>query len=118
MVRGEDGRFEQTVGLARGGGASVLIVFADWVLDALDAPVDQAGSAFVVMDTAAFLQVGSRRWLSWLAIRTAPVVDAKAPLPAGVPRAPSNTVYKRIDLNHRSVRDFGRHGHDLDRVLR
>src|SRR5450755_2983544 len=114
MVRGEDGRFGQTAQLARGGGASVLIVFADWVLDTLDAPADQAGTTFVVLDTAAFLQVGSRRLLSWLAVRTAPVVDAKAPLPAGVPRAPSNTVYKRIDLNHRSVRDFGRHG--LDRV--
>jgi hypothetical protein len=116
MVRGEDGRFQQSAPLARGGGASVLIVFADWVLDTLDAPADQAGTAFVVLDTAAFLQVGSRRLLSWLAVRTAPVEDAKAPLPAGVPRAPSNTVYKRIDLNHRSVRDFGRHGQDLDRV--
>jgi hypothetical protein len=116
MVRGEDGRFQQTVPLARGGGASILIVFADWVLDTLDGPADQAGTAFVVLDTAAFLQVGSRRLLSWLAVRTTPVVDANAPLPAGVPRAPSNTVYKRIDLNHTSVQDFGRHGQDLDRV--
>jgi hypothetical protein len=116
MVRGEDGRFEQTAQLARGGGASVLLVFADWVLETLDAPADQAGSAFLVLDTAPFLQVGSRRLLSWLAIRTAPAVDAKAQLPAAVPRPPSNTVYKRIDLNHTSVRDFGRHGADLDRV--
>ena len=116
MVRGEDGRFEQTVQLARGGGASVLIVFADWVLDALDAPVDRAGTTFVVLETAPFLQVGSRRLLSWLAVRTAPTVDAKAQLPGEVTRPPSNTVYKRIDLNHTSVRDFGRHGCDLDRV--
>jgi hypothetical protein len=33
-----------------------------------------------------------------------------------VPRAPQNTVYQRIDLNHVSVRDCGRHGQDLDRV--
>ncbi len=116
MVRGENGRFQQTIQLARGGGASVLIVFADWILDTLDAPAEQAGSTFVVLDTAAFLQVGSRRLLSWLAVRTAPAVDAKTPLPAGVPRAPSNTVYKRIDLNHTSVHDFGRHGHDLERI--
>lgn len=116
MVRAEDGRFEQTVQLARRGGASVLIVFADWVLDALDTPADEAGAAFVVLDAAPFLQVGSRRLLSWLAVRNAPPVDAKAQLPSEVPRPPSNTVSKRIDLNHTSVRDFGRHGCDLDRV--
>ena len=69
-----------------------------------------------MLDTAPFLQFGSRRLLSWLAVRTAPQVDAKAQLPGEVPRPPSNTVYKRIDLNHTSVRDFGRHGCDLDRV--
>jgi hypothetical protein len=87
MVHGQDGRFQQTVGLARGGGASVLIVFTDWVLDTLDAPADQAGTTFVVLDTAPFLQVGSRRLLSWLAVRTAPAVDAKTQLPAQVPSA-------------------------------
>jgi len=34
-VRGEDGRWQQIAKLARGGGASILIVFAGWVLDAL-----------------------------------------------------------------------------------
>ena len=116
MVRAKDGRFEQTVQLARRDGASVLIVFADWVLDALDAPADEAGAAFVVLDAAPFLQVGSRRLLSWLAVRTAPPVDAKAQLPSELPRPPSNTVSTRIDLNHTSARDFGRHGCDLDRV--
>ena len=103
MVRAEDGRFEQTVQPERRGGASVLIVFADWVLDALDAPADEASTAFVVLDDAPFLQVGSRRLLSWLAVRAAPV-DAKAQLPSEVPRPPSNTVSMRIDLNHTSVR--------------
>ena len=94
-------------------------MFADlWVLDALDAPADEAGTAFVVLDAAPFLQVGSRRLLSWLAVRAAPPVDAKAQLPSEVPRPPSNTVSERIDLNHTSVRDFGRHGCDLDRVCK
>ena len=118
MVRDEDGRFEQTVPPERRSRASVLIVFADWVLDALDAPADEAGTAFVVLDAAPFLQVGSRRLLSWLAVRAAPPVDAKAQLPSEVPRPPSNTVSERIDLNHTSVRDFGRHGCDLDRVCK
>jgi hypothetical protein len=116
MLRGEDGRYEQKTELARGGGASILIVFSDWVLDALDAPVDQAGRTFVLLDVASFLAVGSRRVFSWLAVQTAPAVDARAKLPEKVPRPPQNTVYKRIDLNHVSVRDFGRHGHDLDRI--
>jgi hypothetical protein len=116
MVRGEGGRYEQTAELARGGGASILIVFADWVLDALNAPADQAGRTFVLLDVATFLAVGSRRLLSWLAVQTAPAVDVGAKLPEKVPRPPQNTVYKRIDLNHVSVRDFGRHGQDLDRV--
>ena len=76
---------------ARPGGASVLIVVADWVLDALDAPADEAGTAFVVLDAAPFLQVGSRRLLSWLTVRTAPPVDSKAQLPSELPRPPSNT---------------------------
>jgi hypothetical protein len=71
MVRAEDGRFEQTVQPERRCGASVLIVFADRVLDALDAPADEAGTAFVVLDAAPFLQVGSRRLSSRLAVRTA-----------------------------------------------
>ena len=37
-------------------------------------------------------------------------------MPDGVPGPPQNTFYKRIDLNRTSVRDFGRHGQDLDRV--
>ena len=115
-VRGEDGRWQQTARLARGGGASILIVFAGWVLDALNAPAEQAGRTFVLLDTAPFLQVDSRRLFSWLAAQTAPAVDPKLPLPEGVPRAPQNTYYKRIDLNRTSVRDFGRHGQDLDRV--
>ena len=116
LVRGEDGRFEQTVELARGGGASMLLVFSDWVLDALQAPVDEAGRTFVLLDVASFLAVGSRRLFSWLAVQTAPPVDAGAKLPEKVPRPPQNTIYKRIDLNRTSVRDFGRHGLDLERV--
>jgi len=57
-VRGDDGRWQQTAKLARGGGASILIVFAGWVLDALTAPPEQAGRTFVLPDTAPFLQVG------------------------------------------------------------
>jgi hypothetical protein len=116
MIRREDGRYEQTVELARGGGASVLLVFAGWVLDALAAPADQAGTLFVVLDTPTFLSVGSRRLFAWLAILTAPALSAGERLPEKVPRPPQNTVYKRIDLNYKSVRDFGRHGHDLDRI--
>lgn len=70
----------------------------------------------MLLDVASFVAVGSRRLFSWLAVQTAPVVDAGARLPEKVPRPPQNTVYKRIDLNHVSVRDFGRHGQDLDRV--
>ena len=87
MVRGDDGRWQQTAKLARGGGASILIVFADWVLDALNAPAEQAGKTFVLLDTAPFLQVGSRRLFSWLAVQTAPAIDPKLPLPDGVPQA-------------------------------
>jgi hypothetical protein len=116
MRRCEHGRYEQTAELARGGGASVLIVFADWVLDALNAPADQAGRTFVLLDVGTFLAVGSRRLFTWLAVQTAPVTDAGAKLPEHVPRPPQNTVHKRIDLNHVSVRDFGRHGQDLDRI--
>jgi hypothetical protein len=118
MVRGADGRFEQTAGLTRGGGASILIVFASWVLDALSAPVEEAGRAFVLIDATAFLAVGSRRLFTWLAVQTAPPVDVAAKLPERVPRPPANTLYKRIDLNHVSVRDFGRHGRDLDQDAR
>jgi hypothetical protein len=116
MLRGEDGRYEQTAELARGGGASILIVFAEWVLDSFNAPADQAGRTFAVLDVASFLTVGSRRLFSWLAVQTAPAVDAGAKLPEKVPRPPQNTIYKRIDLNHVSVHDFGRHGQDLDRI--
>jgi hypothetical protein len=116
MARDEDGRFQQTVQLAPGGGASMLISFSDWVLEALAAPSDQVGTRFVLLDAGAFLRVRSRRLFTWLAVRTAPAIDSKTTLPADVPRAPQNTVYKRIDLNHVSVRDFGRHGQDLDRV--
>lgn len=116
MPRRGDGRYEQSAELARGGGASILIVFADWVLDALNAPADQACRTFVLLDVASFLAVGSRRLFGWLAVQTAPAVDAGAKLPEKMPRPPQNTVYKRIDLNHVSVRDFGRHGQDLDRV--
>jgi hypothetical protein len=116
MLRGEDGRYEQTAELARGGGASILIVFADWVLDALGAPADQAGRTFVLLDVASFLAVGSRRLFTWLTVQTAPAIDAGTKLPEKMARPPQNTVYKRIDLNHVSVRDFGRHGHDLDRI--
>jgi hypothetical protein len=116
MVRGEDGRFEQTAQLARGGGASILIVFTGWVLDALNAPTTEVGKTFVLLDAAAFLAVGSRRLFTWLTVQTAPPVDAGASLPEKVPRPPANTFYKRLDLNHVSVRDFGRHGRDLDRV--
>jgi hypothetical protein len=70
----------------------------------------------VLIDAAAFLAVGSRRLFTWLAVQTAPPVDVAAKLPESVPRPPANTLYKRIDLNHVSVRDFGRHGRDLDRV--
>ena len=116
MVRGDDGRFEQTASLARGGGASILIVFADWVLEALDAPAGEAGKTFVVLDTPSFVRVRSRRLFSWLAVHIAPASDPKERLPDGVPRPAQNTYYKRIDLNHVSVRDFGRHGQDLDRI--
>jgi hypothetical protein len=116
LARGEDGRLEQTVELARGGGASILLVFSDWVLDALQAPVDEAGRTFVLLDVATFLAVGSRRLFSWLAVQTGPAVDAGAKLPERVPRPPQNTLYKRIELNRTSVRDFGRHGQDLDRI--
>lgn len=94
----------------------MLVTFSDWVLDALAAPADQAGSRVTVLDTAAFLRVRSRRLFTWLAVRTAPAGDPKSTLPDSVPRGPQNTVYRRIDLNHVSVRDFGRHGHDLDRI--
>jgi hypothetical protein len=70
----------------------------------------------VLFDTAPFLGVGSRRLFSWQQACTCPPVDPNARLPEGVPPPPRNTVYKRIDLNHVSVRDFGRHGQDLDRV--
>jgi len=115
-ARGGDGRCQQTAKVSRGGGPSILIVFADWVLDALDAPTEEAGRTFVLLDTVPFLQVGPRRLFSWLAVQTAPVIDPKLPVPKGVPRLPQNTFYKRIDLNRTSVRDFGRHGQDLDRV--
>ena len=117
MVRGEDGRWQQTAQLARGGGASILIALNDRVLEALEAPTTEAGKTFVLLDAVPFLAVGSRRLFSWQQACTAPAVDPKAPLPEGVPRPPSNTVYKRIDLNHVSVRDFGRHGCDLDRIF-
>ena len=42
MQRSDDGRWQQTAKLARGGGASILIALSDWVLEALDAP-DQRG---------------------------------------------------------------------------
>ncbi len=116
MQRSDDGRWQQTAKLARGGGASILIALNDWVLEALDAPTSEAGKTFALLDAAPFLAVGSRRLFSWQQACTAPAVDPKAPLPDGVPRPPSNTVYKRIDLNHVSVRDFGRHGCDLDRI--
>ncbi len=117
MQRGEDGRWQQTAKLARGGGAGILIALNYWVLEALDAPTGDAGKTFALLDAAPFLQVGSRRLFSWQQACTAPPVDPRAPLPEGVPRPPSNTVYKRIDLNHVSVRDFGRHGCDLDRTF-
>ena len=116
MVRGEDGRFEQTVELARGGGASILLVFSDWVLDALQAPVNEAGGAFLLLDVSTFHAVGSRRLFAWLAVQIEPPVDAGAKLPDGIPRPPQNTTYKHIALNRTSVRDFGRHGQDLDRI--
>jgi len=115
-ARGEDGRWQQTAKLARGGGASILIVFAGWVLDALNAPAAEAGRTFVLLDTVPFLQVGSRRLFSWLTVQTAPATDPKLPVPDGVPRPPQNAYYKRIDLNRTSARDFGRHGQDLDRI--
>jgi hypothetical protein len=71
MVRGENGRLVRTAELARGGGASILIVFADRVLDALGAPLEEAGTTFVVLDTSTFLRVRSRRLFSWLAVLTA-----------------------------------------------
>jgi hypothetical protein len=86
------------------------------VLDALSAPAAEVGRTFVLLDVAAFLAVGSRRLFTWLTVQTAPPVDAGASLPEEVPRPPANTFYKRIDLNFKSVRDFGRHGRDLDRV--
>jgi hypothetical protein len=116
IVRGEDGRWRQTAQLARGGGASILIVLGDWVIEALDARIEEAGKTFAVFDTGPFLQVGARRLFSWQQACTWPAVDPKAPLPDRVPPAPRNTVYKRIDLNHVSVRDFGRHGADLGRI--
>ncbi|MGA2924656.1 MAG: hypothetical protein ABSG43_01480 [Solirubrobacteraceae bacterium] len=116
MQRGEDGRWQPTSKLARGGGASILIALNEWVLEALDAPTSEAGTTFALLDSGPFLAVGSRRLFSWQQACTAPPVNPKAPLPDGVPRPPSNTVYKQIDLNHVSVRDFGRHGCDLDRI--
>ena len=63
-------------------------MFAGWVLDALNAPAEQAGRTFVLLDTAPFLQVGSRRLFSWLAAQTPPAIDPKPPLPDGVPSPP------------------------------
>jgi len=112
VVRGDDGRWQQIAKVARGGGTSILIVFAGWVLDALNAPADQAGRTFVLLDTAR----SCRSAPGGCSAGTAPAIDSKLPVPDGVPRPPQNTFYKRIDLNRTSVRDFGRHGQDLDRV--
>ena len=93
-VRGDDGRWQQTARLARGGGASILIVFAGWVLDALNAPAEQASRTFVLLDTVPFLQVGSRRLFSWLAAQTAPAIDPNWPCPTacqGRRRTPSTS---------------------------
>src|SRR5206468_10776355 len=80
------------------------------------APADRPGGPCARPAGASSRATAPRRRSGGLAIQTAPAADVGAKLPEKVPRPPQNTVYKRVDLNLVSVRDFGRHSQDLDRV--
>ncbi|MGA2929417.1 MAG: hypothetical protein ABSG43_26190 [Solirubrobacteraceae bacterium] len=106
--------WRRTVGLARGGGHSVIVQLGNWVLEDL---ADVARCELV--DTAVLHKVNPRRLFSYERFVTAEPFDERkhGPLPSDVKAPPRNTEYRRLDLNGTSVRDFGRHGQDLDRMI-
>jgi hypothetical protein len=72
----------------------------------------------VIVDTAVVHAVGPRRLFSYLQFLTARDFDVtKNELPKWLKEPPRNTSYRRLDLNATTVRDFGRHGKDLDRMI-
>jgi hypothetical protein len=110
----ERGWWRATVGLARGGGHSIIVRLAGWVLDDL---ADLARCELV--DTPVLHKVNPRRLFSYTRFLTGQELkeDEHGPLPSGVKPPPRNTYYRRIDLNATTVHDFGRHGQDLDRMI-
>jgi hypothetical protein len=111
----ECGWWHPTTRLARGGCPSMIVRLAPWVLEDLADP-----SRCVLIDTPVLHAVNPRRLFSYVQFITAPKMGEEElkqrRLPDGVREPPRSTFYRRFDLNATTVRDFGRHGQDLDRM--